>query len=234
MKSEICGCSHCSDQLCTRRVPIFSALEEEELGRVVDLIIRRQYDKGELILLEGSDLDSLIIVNHGLVKAYRYTEDGKEQILYLFSEGDFFGEKNLLSLREATYNVEALERTHVCMIRNEDFQELMLKHPEISLKIIKELSSRLDRLESALQSMGTKNAEARLGTVLLEFAEKYGTAHPSGVQFELPFSREGIANYIGAARETVSRRLNRLQEEGVIDMIGNKKIIIKNKQALKL
>jgi len=234
MKSGNGGCLHCSHQLCAKRVPIFSALEEKELGQVVDLILRRQYEKGEMILLEGAELDSLIIVNHGMVKAFRYTEEGKEQILYLFSEGDFFGEKNLLSRGEATYNAEALERTHVCMIRNEDFQELLRDYPEISLKIIRELSSRLDRLEGALQSMGTKNAEARLSAVLLEFAGKYGTPHPEGIQFDLPFSREGIANYIGAARETVSRRLNRLQEEGIIDMIGNKKIIIKDKNALKL
>ncbi len=233
MKNEACACGQCQHQLCAKRVPIFSSLDEEELSRVVGLIIRRQYAKGETILLEGSGLDSLNIVNRGMVKAFRYTQEGKEQILYIFSEGDFFGEKNLLSRQEATYNVEALEPTHICMIRSRDFQELIREYPDISLKIIKELSGRLDRLENAVQNMGTKNAEARIGAVLLEFAEKYGTSHPAGVQFELPFSREGIANYIGVARETVSRRLNHLQEEGVIDMVGNKKIIIKNKDALR-
>ncbi len=232
MKNDTCSCGQCQHQLCAKRVPIFSALDEEELNRVVDLIIRRQYGKGEMILLEGSNLDSLIIINHGRVKAFRYTQEGKEQILYIFSEGDFFGEKNLLSRQEATYNVEALEQTHVCMIHNKDFQELIRRYPDISLKIIAELCARLDRLERSVQNMGTKNAEGRIAAVLLEFAEKYGTAHLLGIQFELPFSREGIANYIGVARETVSRRLNHLQEEGIIEMIGNKKIIIINEEAL--
>jgi CRP/FNR family transcriptional regulator len=185
-----------------------------------------------MIFLEGSNLDSLIIINHGRVKAFRYTQEGKEQILYIFSEGDFFGEKNLLSRQEATYNVEALEQTHVCMIHKKDFQELIRRYPDISLKIITELCARLDRLEHSVQNMGTKNAEGRIAAVLLEFAEQYGTVHSLGIQFELPFSREGIANYIGVARETVSRRLNHLQEEGIIEMIGNKKIIIKNEEAL--
>jgi CRP/FNR family transcriptional regulator len=232
MKNGTCACGHCQHQLCAKRVPIFSSLDEEELNQVVGLIVRRQYAKGETIFMEGSELDSLIIVNHGMVKAFRYTQEGKEQILYIFSEGDFFGEKNLLSRQEATYNVEALEPTHICMIRSRDFQALIREYPDISLKIIRELSRRLDRLENAVQNMGTKSAEARIGAVLLEFAEKYGSSHAAGIQFELPFSREGIANYIGVARETVSRRLNHLQEEGVIDMVGNKKIIIKNKEAL--
>lgn len=232
MKNGACACGQCQHQLCAKRVPIFSSLNEEELNKVAALIIRRQYEKGETILMEGSPLDSLNIVNYGMVKAFRYTQEGKEQILYIFSEGDFFGEKNLLSRQEATYHVEALEPTHICMIRSRDFQELIREYPDISLKIIGELSRRLDRLENAVRNMGTKNAEARIGAALLEFAEKYGTTHSAGIQFELPFSREGIANYIGVARETVSRRLNHLQEEGVIDMVGNKKIIIKNKESL--
>lgn len=233
MKNGACACGHCQHQLCAKRVPIFSSLDEEELDQVTGLIVRRQYAKGETILLEGSVLDSLIIVNRGMVKAFRYTQEGREQILYIFSEGDFFGEKNLLSRQEATYNVEALEPTHICMIRSKDFQALISEYPDISLKIIRELSGRLDRLENTVQNMGTKSAEARIGAVLIEFAEKYGTRHAEGIQFELPFSREGIANYIGTARETVSRRLNHLQEEGVIDMVGNKKIIIKNLEALR-
>lgn len=233
MKNGTCACGQCQHHLCAKRVPIFSSLDEEELNKIAGLIVRRQYAKGETILMEGTGLDSLIIVNRGMVKAFRYTQEGKEQILYIFSEGDFFGEKNLLTSREATYNVEALEPTHICMIRSADFQQLIREYPDISLKVIRELGARLDRLESAVQNMGTRNAEARIGAVLLEFAEKYGTLHPEGIQFELPFSREGVANYIGAARETVSRRLNHLQEEGVIDMVGNKKIILKNKAALR-
>lgn len=226
------NCEHCQHQLCARRVPIFSTLDAEELGRVVSLIARKQYSKGELVVLEGSSLESLIIINSGQVKAYKDTQEGKEQILYIFSSGDFFGEKNLLRNQEATYNVEALEETHVCMISKTAFQQLLREYPGIGLKIMEELCSRLERLENSIKSMGTQNVEMRVNSVLLEFSTKYGKDHLKGILIELPLSREGIANYIGVARETVSRKMSHLQDEGIIEMIGNKKVIILDKEAL--
>ena len=233
MKQTSGSCEKCQHKICARRVPIFKELSPDELNRVVNLIIRRSYAKGEIVLLEDSLLDSLVIINKGQVKTFRYTQEGKEQILYIFTEGDFFGEKNLLKQQVATYNVEALEETHICMIHKRDFQKLLIEMPDIGFKIIEELCARIDHLEHTIQNMGSKNIEARVNTVLLEFANKYGSAHPKGILFDLPLSREGIANYIGVARETVSRKMGYLQSEGIIEMVGNKKVIILDKEALK-
>jgi CRP/FNR family transcriptional regulator len=80
--------------------------------------------------------------------------------------------------------------------------------------------------------MGTNNIESRVGAILLEFSKKYGKEDAKGILIALPLSREGIANYIGVTRETVSRKLSMLQEEGIIELIGNKKILLLNKKAL--
>lgn len=229
-----CSCENCHNKMCSKRVPIFSAFNEEELSMVSGLIIRRQYKKGELIILEGARPESLIIINSGRVKAYRNTIEGREHILYIFSEGDFFGEKNLLLDHEATYNAEALEDTGICTINKKAFQELMREYPELSFKVMEELCSRLARLENTIESMGTKNVELRVNSVLVEFSEKYGSQHPRGILVELPMSREGIANYIGLTRETVSRKMSLLQEEGIIEMVGNKKVIILDMERLSL
>ena len=71
MKQDSCSCGKCSHKQCTNRVPIFSGLNDEELSYVADLIKRRQYLKGEIIQLEGSELDCLTIINQGKVKAFR-------------------------------------------------------------------------------------------------------------------------------------------------------------------
>jgi len=146
--------------LC-KRVPIFSTLNSEEINKVVNLIIRKRYSRGEMIVLEGSHLDRLIIINSGKVKAFRNTFEGKEQILYIFSQGDFFGEKNLLINQTAQYNVEALEETHVCTIKKNDFKNLLREYPEIGLKIIEELCNRLERLENAVEKYGNKKCRGK-------------------------------------------------------------------------
>jgi len=232
MEEHNCGCGHCLDSLCVQKVPIFSGLDQAELRRVAGLITRKQYNKGELVIMAGQQNTNLMIINRGRVKAFRYTRDGREQILYIFGSGDFFGETNLLREQETNYNIEALEETGFCLIAKEDFQRLVRSYPEIGLKIMAELCNRLEGLENIIQNMGSNNVELRVNAVLLEFARKFGRDHSRGILIELPLSREGIANYIGLTRETVSRKLNLLQQEGLIEMDGNKKIIILDKETL--
>lgn len=228
-----CGCRHCDNRGCANRVPIFAGLSQQELDQVTRLIVRKQYQKGEMIFMEGNRLAGLIIINAGQVKVFRYTSEGKEQILHLFSPGDFLGEKNLLKDRQATYYAQALTDVGLCLIYRDAFRQLLLRHPEIGLKVIEELCGRLERLEDAVQGLGTKSIESRISAVLLEFAERYGIREENGLLVELPLSREGIANYIGVTRETVSRKLSLLHEEGIIRMIGNKKLLIPDMEKLR-
>lgn len=232
-KHIIHNCEKCHHKLCVEKVPIFSGLNSEELSKVASLIVKRKYEKGELIIMEENPLENLIIIDNGKVKVFCYTIEGKEQILYILDQGDFFGEKNLLNNQNSTYNVEALETTHICMINKSDFQKLLITYPTISIKIIEELCTRMDKIENSIQNMGAKNMEWRINSLLIEFAERYGKPSPNGIIVELPLSREGMANYIGTARETVSRKLSLLQDKGIINMIGNKQILILDINALK-
>lgn len=227
-----CGCDKCHHKLCTHKVPIFSALEPSELSAVIHLIVHKSYMKGEQIVSEGQPLDSLIIINDGLVKAFKYSQEGKEQILYILSPGDFFGEKNLLKDQVSTFHVQALEGSAICMIHKNEFRKLLGQHPSIGLKVIEALSERIETLEGTIENMGTKTIEYRVNSVLLEFAKKHGVAVKKGIEFDLPLSREGIANYIGVTRETVSRKLSLLQEEGIIELSGHKRIIVLDQKRL--
>lgn len=229
---DSCHCGHCQNELCIRRVPIFSSMNPEDMEKIVDLINHREYKKGEMMLHDGEASESVIIINEGSAKAFKYTADGREQILYVFAEGDFFGEQNLLSDRTATYSVEALSPVKVCTLSKSQFEKLLYAHPDIAVKIIAELGERMARLENAMQGMGVRNVDNRIGGILLEFAEKYGTEMQDGLLIRLPLSREGIANYLGVARETVSRKLGQLENDGVIRSLNNKSILILDPKAL--
>ncbi len=221
-------CSRCLQKLCTRGIPIFASLAHADLEKIASLTVHREYGKGDVILEEGNRQDGVAILNEGSVKASKYTADGREQILYVFSEGDFFGEQNLLFDRPAFYSVTALEPVKLCLIRKQDFQTLLHANPQIAVTIIGELGWRLSHLENAVQNMGVRSLEVRIHTVLLELADKYGSRHKGGVLLRLPLSREGLANYIGVARETLSRKLGQMEEDGVIQTVNNKTIWIKD------
>ncbi len=207
-------------------MPVFSSLNCEEQERIHSLIMHKKFRKGEFLLMQGDVQESLMILRGGKVKVFRYTQDDKEQILYILSEGDFFGERNLFQKLKSTCFIEALDDTEICLISGNAFLEFLKKHPETSVKMLEEMSRRMERLEDALQNMGTKSSESRVTSVLVDFAAQFGRQKKDGILVELPLSREGIANYIGITRETVSRKLGLLQDEGLIEPIGNKKLLI--------
>lgn len=225
-------CTHCNNNLCMHKVPIFYNLDREDLTKIADLIQHKSFKKGEIIFSFGDKVDSIIIINEGSAKAYKYTPDGREQILYVFSEGDFFGEQYLLTNRTAEYTVEALQSANVCMLSKEQFEQLLLQHPNIAIKIIEQLGARMSRLERVMESMGVRSVDSRVCSLLLDYTKEYGKIVAEGVLIQLPLSREGIANYLGIARETISRKLGQLENDGLIRSVSNKSILVLDATAL--
>ncbi len=226
------NCRHCDRSLCIHRVPLFSSLSEENLLQIAGLIQHKSFEKGELLISEGGSMESLIIIHQGRVKAFRYTSAGREQILYLFSEGDFFGEQYLFSNLRATYNVEALSPVKICLLTKSQLHKVLLTHPDVAIKLISELGKRIAQMENAFQSMGIRDVDARVATLLLDFAEKFGVDAPGGPLITLPISREGMANYLGIARETLSRKLSKFEDDGLIQSVDLKTIQVRDRDSL--
>jgi CRP/FNR family transcriptional regulator len=118
------------------------------------------------------------------------------------------------------------------MLSKEYFQKLLLQYSDIGIKIIEELGERMYRLEHVMESMGVRNVDIRIHSLLLDYMDKYGKEVPEGILIRLPISREGMANYLGITRETISRKLSQLENEGIIRSVTNKSIVILNRAAL--
>lgn len=224
----VCGrnCKKCLQKLCTQGIPIFSALAYEQLSRIASLTLHQRYAKGEVICAQGHAAEYVAIFNEGSAKAVKTGADGREQILYVFSQGDFFGEQQLFSPAPAPWTLIALEPVLLCTLTREAFGELLRENPDIGLNIINELGSRLTRMEQALHSMGSRSAEARIASALIHFADKYGSPHPEGTHIRMPLSREGLAGYIGLARETVSRKLGQLETDGILRSLTARELLL--------
>ena len=227
-----CSCTVENHMMCAGRVPIFLSLNKKELRQVVSLITQKKYEKDTLIISQGSIPQNFIVVSKGKIKIYGHSQDGKEQIMYILIDGDFFGERNLIHEKAADFNAQAMEDTVVCTIERHNFQKLLEKYPSICIKIMDVLCDRLEKMESMFRKISPKDVDSRVNMMLLELSQKYGRKQNEGVLIELPMSREEMANYIGVARETVSRKITSLKDEGIIEIIGNKKILILNEEAL--
>lgn len=226
-----CGkdCLKCTGKYCVSKVYIFSTLQPEIFKKISDIVVTRKYRKGQVIFFEGDVEDKLYIVNQGKIKVYKYNREGREQILYILSEGEFIGDMSLLKKGSFQFNAEALEDTLICTIAKDDFDEIVTKNPEITLKMLEVLHDRLKNLEGLIQNLGTKDVEARVASMLMGFAGDFGVEGDDGIVIDLPLNREEMANYIGVTRETISRKLTSLQDEDAIELVGAKRLIIKNK-----
>ncbi|ARE88683.1 Crp/Fnr family transcriptional regulator [Clostridium formicaceticum] len=226
-------CDRCTDKLCASKVPIFSNLSREELVEIIAMTGHRSYHKGESVFLEGTNAATLYLINVGKIKLYKYTKEGKEQILHILADGDFFGELNLL--KEGTYGfyAEAMAETRVCTLTKDKLRNLILKRPEIGLKILEVVSERLLKLENLAQNLATNDVETRIAQLILDLSKENGRNIDRGIEIKLSLTREDMSNYIGVARETISRKLKKFQDEGIIEVIGNKKIILLDEERLK-
>jgi CRP/FNR family transcriptional regulator len=220
-----CSCSSKSESSCLDIVPIFSNLNAEEKLEVAGIISRKTYEKGELIYVAGVQGERLYVIHTGKVKITRLSNSGKEQVIRVLGEGEFMGELSLFSPNPLTDNAEALEETTVCIISAEKLKELMTRYPSIAFKIMEELARRLEEAETLIQNISLHSVERRLADTLLQMADEKG-------EIVLKTSKKDLASHIGMTQETLSRKLSRFQDAGWIKLIGQRRIILLDREAL--
>jgi CRP/FNR family transcriptional regulator, anaerobic regulatory protein len=235
MNTKSCNnnCCSCGHGNCTKKVALFSSLSDRELYKILSLITRKHFEKGEMIFLEGDIFDKLFIINGGSIKIFQFNKEGKEQILYILKEGEFLGDLNLLKKDIFKFNAAALESTNLCIIHKDDFDNIIKSSPEISLKVLEYAHDRISSLEALIQTLTTKDIDARLATLLLTLSKTFGVKTNVGLEINLPLSREEMANFIGVTRETISRKLSSFQSQDIIEILENKRILLKNIKSLK-
>jgi CRP/FNR family transcriptional regulator len=212
-----------------RRVPLFAPLSAQEISEVQRLIVQREYKKGEFIIHPLKVMQCLFIINKGKVKVIRPNKDGKEQILYVLTVGEFFGEQALFSRLSEDIIVEALEDSGICTISKAQFQALLQQMPQIAIKMIEVMSQRLTKMEELVESLGINSVDKRVFDLIEEYSVKFGRKTSEGILIQLPLSREEMANHLGITRETISRKLAKYQDEGKIKLIGHKQILLVRK-----
>lgn len=209
-----------------RKVPLFGQFAPPDLDRVAEIARERSYPRNSVILFEDDPGDALYVVAQGQVKVVLIGEDGREVILSVMGEGEFFGEMALIDDEPRSAHVIAMEDSSLLVIRREDFQDLLQQTPGIGLVLLRELSRRLRRVDEKVGSLVLLDVNGRVAQLLLDLADEAGSD-----RITRRLTHHTIAQMIGSSRETVSRTMRELVDKGSIT-VSRREIQIRDRAAL--
>ncbi len=211
---------------CIKKVPIFKQLNSEELDKIIMISTHQKLNKGDFIYQAGEHLNSLFVIHRGKIKITRLTEDGKEQVIRILSHGDFLGELALFNEMKVSTYAEAIEPTIVCLLDQRKLKHLLTQSPTLSLKMMHELSNRLEKAEALIESSNLYSASAKVARLLLDLSKNN--------MIRLETTKVNIASNLGITPETLSRKLKSLSDDGYIEIINNKTIEIIDRYGLEM
>jgi CRP/FNR family transcriptional regulator/CRP/FNR family cyclic AMP-dependent transcriptional regulator len=208
-----------------RQVPLFSGLDDEDLQSLLGAVTRRKYPKDAVIFFESDPGDAMFMIIGGRVKVTILSDDGREIILSILGDRDFFGEMALLDNEPRSATAIAVQETEVAVIHQKDFLSIVEKRPRVAINLLSALSDRLRKANHQIGSLALLDVYGRVAGVLLEMARDTGIRLKDGrIRFRRPTHQE-IANMIGATRETVSRTISDLHRQGYIEIAGKNVVI---------
>jgi CRP/FNR family transcriptional regulator len=213
------------------KVPIFSGLTESELSFLAQRAVPHNYSAGQSVFGEGEPCSGLYVVESGHVRIFKSSAKGREQVLSIDGPGSSIAELPVFDGGNYPASVTAIDDATLLFVSKQDFQALCLAHPQVALKVLRVVGSRLRRLVGIIEELSFTTVRHRLASFLLRLAQKDGKRCSGGVEITLPASNQELASHIGTVRELVSRNLSRLQAEGILEIDG-RRVTISNLKAL--
>ncbi|MFC2001465.1 Crp/Fnr family transcriptional regulator [Chloroflexota bacterium] len=203
----------------------FTGLSPAELDSIRKFIFEETAERGEIILLEGASAEALYFVVSGVVKVFKTSADGKEQIFYLVRPGESFNDAPVFRGGLNLTSAEAMGPVVLYGIKKSDLERILLDHPQVVMNMIQVLDQRVQHLVSLVEDLSFKRVDGRVAKILLEHAGDGASQTPRLTQQEM-------AAMAGTAREMVGRSLKVLEEGGAI-RLDRHRIVIIDKEALR-
>ena len=213
-----------------KNVPLFRELKEDELEALASVALYKNFPKNTVILLAEEEGDTLFIIDKGKVKVTILSEDGRELILDILSKGNFFGEMSLLDGRPRSATVVAIEDSKLLILRRGDFVRLIESIPRIAAQVMAILASRLRKADQKIEGLALLDVTGRVAGTLQQLAREHGVSVEDGIMIQNRPTHQELANMSATTRETVSRVLKRLEQQGFISTEGKNVIILKDRE----
>jgi len=197
------------------------------------VIMPQRFNVGETIYIPNQKAESLHIIVSGRVKIGRHLEDGRETTRAILTEGEVFGEMILAGETIRKDFAEALEKnTQICSLSLAEIQGLMRKDSDMTIKVIKWMGLRIEKLERKIELLAFRDVRTRVIEFLKDAASWKGKPVGDEIMIKTKLTHSEIAKLTATSRQTVSEVLNELREENQI-YFERGKILIRNLSQLK-
>lgn len=224
------SCAQCS----VRESAICHSLSDAELGCLSGTGRHQMLKRGQTVVWQGDE--SLLVGNviDGVLKLCVTSADGKDQTLGLMFPSDFIGRPFGATTQ---HSVVALTDAHICAFRRSGFDDFARQHRELEHGLLQRTLMDLDRTREWMVLLGRKSATARVASFLLAMSDRVAKTDQAqdgaALHFDLPLSRQDIADLLGLTIETVSRQISHLRDQGIIETPGRRSIVVLDAESLK-
>jgi len=221
--TEMRQCGECP----IRHRAVCARCDTDELALLDQMKYYRSFEAGQTVIWSGDRMDFVASVVTGIAKLTQTMEDGRRQMVGLLLPSDFVGRPGR---QIAAYDVTAVNDVVMCCFRKKPFEDLMSKTPHVAQRLLEMTLDELDAAREWMLLLGRKTAREKIASLLAIIARREATLKQrsarSSAVFDLPLTREEMADYLGLTLETVSRQISALKREGLITLEGNRRVTI--------
>lgn len=214
---------------CLTEVDIFQDLSESELAGIAARAPMQTVAAGTVFYSPEQRTEVLFILKQGRVRIFRLSPEGKALTTAILHPGTIFGEMAIIGQRMHDHYAEALDPCVICLMSKEDVRQMLLSDPRIAARIAETLGNRLIEMEQRLSDVIFKSVPQRIASTLLAFDRTEQTRQRWRLgrsRHEVRLTHEQLAEFVGTYRETVTKVLNELREQGLIALQRGKIVLL--------
>lgn len=209
---------------CDARVGgVCGAMTPAQLTELSRYTVRKKIECGSELHGQGEPVISYANILRGVVKLTRVLPDGRQQIVGLQFAPDFLGRP---FARESSLNAEAATDLEICTVSKPALERIVGKNPDLERRLHDQALAELDDARDWMLTLGRKTAKEKVASFLHFLAMHLDPDAADAVEFDIPLTRQDIADFLGLTIETVSRQITRLRQEGVISVVDNRRVTI--------
>ena len=197
---------------------LFKDLDADVMAQIDAMTEITTSPAGQVVFGPENTGDVLFFLKQGRIQIYKLNADGKKLVLHDLKAGSFFGEMFILGQGMADNYAESTEDSVICAMSRADVYALLESQPAVALRVIDHLAERVRRSESQLETLAHERLDARLALILLRECDPRDRVVRG-------LSQQDLAERVGATRESVTRLLNQMARDGIVE-IGRRKITV--------